>query len=159
MSCIIRPATIADLAVLTALENRTFNHDKISRRSLRNFLATSKNLLLVAGDPVVAYGLILFRRGSSLGRVYSLTVAPEARGQGYARRLMLALEEVAYQRGIVALRLEVAKSNPAAIQLYHSLGYQLIKSLPGYYQNGDEALRMEKALAPDSHSSPGPLGL
>lgn len=146
MSPSVRQATTADLDALTALENRTFTSDKISRRSFRHFLDTSQNALLVIGDPVIAYGLILFHRGTSLARVYSLTVAPEARGQGHARRLMLALEEAACQRDALFLRLEVATHNQAAIHLYRSLGYRPIKQLPGYYEDGGDALRMEKPL-------------
>lgn len=146
MALPVRQAAPADLEALVALENRTFTTDKISRRSFRHFLDTTQNTLLVVGEPVIAYGLILFHRGTSLARVYSLAVAPEARGQGHARTLMSALEEAACKRDALFLRLEVATVNQAAIALYQSLGYQPIKHLAGYYEDGGDALRMEKPL-------------
>src|SRR5690606_4682946 len=146
MSDSVRKAGLNDLEALVALENQCFSTDKISRRSFRHFLETTQNSLLVAGEPILAYGLILFHRGTSLARVYSLAVKPDARGKGYARALMEALEVEACKRDALFLRLEVATQNQAAITLYTQLGYKPIRRLPGYYEDGGDALRLEKPL-------------
>ncbi|WP_339616979.1 GNAT family N-acetyltransferase/peptidase C39 family protein [uncultured Gilvimarinus sp.] len=146
MTSSVRPAQLSDLDALVALENSSFSGDRISRRSFKHFLDTEQNQILVIDQPVQAYVLILFRRGTSLARIYSLAVAPQTRGRGLARSLMQAAEVCARQRDALFLRLEVADTNAAAIGLYHSLGFRPIKQLAGYYENGGDALQLEKRL-------------
>ncbi|WP_049722864.1 GNAT family N-acetyltransferase/peptidase C39 family protein [Gilvimarinus polysaccharolyticus] len=150
-----RPAQMSDLDALVALENSSFMGDKISRRSFKHFLDTEQNQILVIDQPVQAYVLILFRRGTSLARIYSLAVAPEARGRGLARALMEAAEACARLRGALFLRLEVADSNEPAIGLYRSLEFRPIKQLAAYYENGADALQLEKRLERNIRSNSG----
>ena len=153
MTPTVRPALLSDLDALVALENSSFSGDRISRRSFRHFLDTEQNQLLVIDQPVRAYALILFRRGTSLARIYSLAVAPDARGAGLARALMAAAETCARDRDALFLRLEVADTNQAAIGLYRSLGFHPIKQLAGYYENGGDALQLEKRLERNTRAS------
>ncbi|WP_041522101.1 GNAT family N-acetyltransferase/peptidase C39 family protein [Gilvimarinus agarilyticus] len=154
MTPTVRPALLSDLDALVALENSSFSGDRISRRSFRHFLDTEQNQLLVIDQPVRAYVLILFRRGTSLARIYSLAVAPDARGAGFARALMAAAEACARHRDALFLRLEVADTNQAAIGLYRSLGFHPIKQLAGYYENGGDAVQFEKRLGRDTQDNP-----
>lgn|SRR5690554_65174 len=146
MNSSVRIAHMSDLDALVRLENSSFKGDKISRRSFRHFLDTEQNQILVIDQPVQAYLLLLFRRGTSLARIYSLAVAPQARGRGLARTLMQAAESYARQRNALFLRLEVADTNEAAIGLYRSLGFRPIKHLASYYEDGADALQLEKRL-------------
>lgn len=145
-SSTVRRANRSDLEHLVALENRCFRTDKISRRSFRQFLESDLNQVLVIGETPVAYLVLLFRRGTSMARIYSLAVDELHRGQGLARTLLQAAEEVALQQRILFLRLEVATTNHGAISLYQAMGYHAIKRLEGYYQDGGDGLRLEKRL-------------
>lgn len=142
----LRTAQASDLDALVELEKRCFTTDRLSRRSLRHFLTGEQHQLLVCGEPVRAYILLLFRRGTSLARIYSLAVDPDWRGRGVARQLMQAAEQLARERQALFLRLEVAASNQAARALYSSLGYTIIDTLPEYYEDGGDGLRLEKRL-------------
>lgn len=51
-------------------------------------------------------------------------VAPDARGRGLGRRLLVELEDHARQAGANAVRLETNRSLREAIQLYRSTGYR-----------------------------------
>jgi ribosomal protein S18 acetylase RimI-like enzyme len=146
-----RPATLADLDDLVRLENRCFTSDRLSRRSFRHFITRSHGKLWVVDSPVVAYGLVLFRRGTSLARIYSLAVAPEGRGQGYAKQLMEAMESSAIDEGALFIRLEVADDNLGAMALYQRYGYEPIRRLSHYYENGHDGIRMEKRLHRNLH--------
>lgn len=95
--------TAADLSALVALEYRVFEADRVTRRSFRHFLADPRSDLIVAEGPapgnapeaepaLLGYALVLFRQGTSLARLYSLAVAPEARDRGLADRLMTAVK-------------------------------------------------------------------
>lgn len=142
----VRLASLTDLKDLTELENRCFQFDRISSRSFRYFLTKSQAEIWVVGQPVVAYGLVLFHSGTSLARIYSLAVAPEQRGQGLARTLMEALETSACEHQALFIRLEVADDNIGALKLYRSLGYDPIRRLHHYYEDGHDGIRLEKRL-------------
>jgi DNA-binding MarR family transcriptional regulator/GNAT superfamily N-acetyltransferase len=61
--------------------------------------------------------------GGDLAEVKRLWVAPAARGQGLARRLMAAVEDAAHQLCIRVLRLDTNSALPEAIQLYRKTGW------------------------------------
>jgi len=61
--------------------------------------------------------------GGDLAEVKRLWVAPAARGQGLARRLMAAVEDAAHQLRIRVLRLDTNSALPEAIQLYRKTGW------------------------------------
>jgi GNAT superfamily N-acetyltransferase len=68
------------------------------------------------------------------GEVKRMYVAPAARGRGYARALLTALEDTARAAGHPVLRLSTGEQQPEAIALYESSGY--IRTAPwGKYVN------------------------
>ena len=146
----IRDAGEADLAGLRSLEAQAFAADRLSRRSFRRLMASASVRLRVAGPPgaLLGYCMVLFRRGATVARLYSIAVAKAARGAGLAAALMADAERLAAARRCRALRLEVREDNAAALRLYRRLGYRPIGRRQGYYADGGDALRLEKALDP-----------
>ena len=59
-------------------------------------------------------------------------VAPWGRGHGLAKMITVAVEDAARAAGFRVLNLDVRETMGAAIQLYHSLGYQHFGSHPHY---------------------------
>ncbi len=145
---VLRAAQADDLEDLHALEQRCFSTDRLSRRRLRHWIgASNRELLIAVRDGVVlGYGLVLLHRGTRLARLYSLAVAPEARGLGLGRQLLGALESATARRGRLYMRLEVAEDNQQAIGLYQALGYVRFGTLSDYYQDHQNALRMQKRI-------------
>jgi len=145
----IRPVEKDDLDHLMGIEESAFSADRLSRRSMRAWIAKPHRVLLAAtlGGQFAGYVLVIHHQGARLGRVYSLAVIQEHRGKGIARLLMEESEAVAQSRGCAELRLEVAKGNPGAIALYRKLGYQEFGIYQDYYENHDDALRMQKRIA------------
>jgi ribosomal-protein-alanine acetyltransferase len=146
----IRPARLQDLESLVAIENRSFDVDRFSRRSFRYLLtkANAETLVYEEQDRVLAYVMLLFNTGTSLARLYSLAVDPVLRGKGIGSALIEAAEASAVGHDCIYLRLEVRRDNTTAIRLYEKLGYKRIGVLPDYYEDHMEALRHEKLLAP-----------
>lgn len=147
----VEPARSGDLDALVALEERAFTEDRISRRAWRHLLTRAHGEIMVVRAPAGAPGLwgaavLLLRRGSQAGRLYSLAVAPEARGRGLGRRLLHEVEARARAAACRTLRLEVRADNAAALELYRREGYQVVKPLPDYYARGAPGLRMERTL-------------
>lgn len=148
MTLAIRAAQRSDLNALDALEQRCFRGDRISRRRFAFWLSAPHGLLQIAsqGEQLLGYALVLLHKGTRLARLYSIAVAPEARGQGVAQALLAALEQQADERGRLFMRLEVAKSNHSAIALYQHLGYKVFGEYHDYYEDHDDALRMQKRI-------------
>ena len=85
-------------------------------------------ILLLArdGDAVVACAGARFTEGDlELTKVFTM---PAARGRGIARRLIVALEEVARDRGAHALRLDTRSDLVEACAMYESLGFRSVEA-------------------------------
>jgi ribosomal protein S18 acetylase RimI-like enzyme len=124
----LRPATTDDLDALTALEQRCFSSDRLSRRSFRKWLKRQHSGLIVAVDDdnaLAGYVLVLLQPGTRLARLYSIAVDPQQRGRNLGEKLMEAAEDYALLQRRPYLRLEVRKDNAAAIALYEKRGYRL----------------------------------
>ncbi|MEQ9104817.1 MAG: GNAT family N-acetyltransferase [Rhodothermales bacterium] len=74
------------------------------------------------GGDLVAFGQLVRkeRHRFHLGR---LIVAPDLRGQGFGRRLVMALMDHAVEQGASGISLNVDPANEAAIRLYSALGF------------------------------------
>ncbi len=144
----IRKGRLADIDALLTLEQSVFTVDHLSRRSFRNFLTSSHSVVMVAEHEgaVAGYVHILFRPGSKTARLYSIGVAAHAAGRGIGVALLRTGERAARRRGIGIMRLEVQLANRAAIARYKKSGYRHTGRLPGYYNDGSDALRYEKIL-------------
>ncbi len=145
---VLRLATLDDVDALYALEQQAFSSDRLSRRRLRHWVKASNGVLLLAekDQQILGYSLALLHRGTRLARLYSIAVSSEARGMGLGRSLLLRLEKEVADLGWLFMRLEVAKNNEAAISLYHSLGYTLFGIYNDYYEDHQDALRMQRRI-------------
>ncbi len=149
MNLNVRVATLADMPALLALEQQCFALDRLNQRNFHWMLARANACLMVAESDqrLLGYALLLFHRGTSMARLYSLAVAPDSRGLGLGQRLLSEAEAVAVAHACAYLRLEVRLDNPAAIALYEALGYRRFAEVPDYYEDHSGALRYEKCIA------------
>lgn len=145
----IRRARRADLAALVAIETASFTTDRLSRRSLKYFLAAANARIVVAEirGVLAGYALVAFRKGSASARLYSIATDPDFRGRNLGVALLRAAEKLARKRGVSSMRLEVRCRNRRAIALYEREGYRRFGRLEDYYEDGAPAFRYEKALA------------
>lgn len=150
MSLEFRPATRLDLPALLALEHQSFASDRLTPRSLRWMLAYANASLLLAerDGQTLGYALLLFHRGTSLARLYSIAVATQARGEGLGAQLLARAEDCAREHDCAYLRLEVRHDNPRAIALYEGHGYRRFAQVDDYYEDHASALRYEKRILP-----------
>lgn len=146
----IRKARRADLGAIDRIERLSFDADRFPRATLRRLLASPTAVCLVAvtGRDLVGYAAVLFRARTEVARLYSIAVDPAFRGAGAARRLLASVENLALRKGARALRLEVRASNKAGLSLYDRAGFTFLERKPGYYSDGEDAVRLEKRLRP-----------
>lgn len=144
----VRGAELVDLGAIERIEQESFSEDRLSRRSLRYLLTRARAMNLVAelAGRVVGYITVLIRSGSPSARVYSLAVDPEARGARIGARLLEAAEARVLSLGLDSMRLEVRADNGAAIHRYREAGYAQFAAEPGYYEDGETALKFSKTL-------------
>lgn len=145
----LRPALPSDLDALTALEQRCFSSDRLSRRSFRKWLKRQHAGLIVAeteAGELAGYALVLLQPATRLARLYSIAVDPQQRGRRLGETLLDAAEDYAHQQRRLYLRLEVRKDNASAIALYGKRGYQLFGHAEDYYEDHQDALRYQKRL-------------
>jgi GNAT superfamily N-acetyltransferase len=73
-------------------------------------------------------------------------VVPEARSQGFARRILAILEERAWTLGADRIVLETGQRQPEAIALYESAGYERIDGF-GHYRDAPLSVSFAKPRA------------
>ena len=90
---------------------------------------------------MVGFVGIDLRRAQKQAWIATLCVHPEYRRKGIASGLLANCEN---QIELPSIRLSVRISNIAAIRLYNKFGYENLEIWPEYYQDGEDALVMEK---------------
>jgi ribosomal-protein-alanine N-acetyltransferase len=81
---------------------------------------------------IVGYGIVAMGAGEA--HILNICIAGHVRGRGIGRRMMQLLLERSLQAGMQDVFLEVRPSNPHAISLYQSLGFNEVGRRRGYYQ-------------------------
>jgi ribosomal protein S18 acetylase RimI-like enzyme len=138
-------ATWRDLNDLHALEHDCFNHDAWSLLDLVGVLTlpSTSRLKAIAGDQMVGFIAGDIRKDEDLGWITTVGVLHEYRRMGLGKALMNASERD-MKMGRVCLC--VRKSNQPAITMYRSLGYHSVDVWQKYYEDGEDAMVMEKRL-------------
>ena len=86
--------------------------------------------------------------GPRIGEIESLAVLPGHRGRGLGGELLDGLERSLADQGVGDLVLGLLPGNAGAARLYERRGYRAFGAKAGYYEDGCDAVRYEKALSP-----------
>ncbi len=138
-------ASILDLTALRKLEIESFAKDAwplfdliavLTFPDVIRLKAVEDNQMVgfVAGDP---------RPREGWGWVATIAVDSRYQRRGIGRALLHACENTL---GVPRSRLTVRLSNHGAIAMYEKDGYKSIDLWKGYYNDGEDALLMEKEL-------------
>lgn len=148
MNPVFRLALLDDVKALLALEQQCFTTDRLNSRNFQWMINRANGQLIVAecDGQLLGYAVVLFHRGTSLARLYSIAIAAQARGIGLGKQLLERIEASALEHDCAYVRLEVRTDNPAAIALYERHGYRRFALIHDYYQDHTDALRLEKRI-------------
>jgi len=80
------------------------------------------------------------------GHVVSIAVLPEGRRKGVAKALMTAAMNGMRNYKAKICYLEVRATNEPGVTLYKKLGFEVSRTLNGYYSDGEDAFLMTKIL-------------
>ena len=136
----IRPMTRRDVPRVHELERICFRTPWTKLAlfgELRNEVAHYR--VVVLGGKIIGYGgmWVLFEEA----HLTNVAVAPEYRGNGYGKELLLSMMACAKDCGATMMTLEVRQSNLAAQSLYRQMGFVQNGHRPRYYSDtGEDAL-------------------
>jgi len=139
----IIPASILDLNALRKLERICFEKDSWPLFDLIAVLTFPDVVRLKAVEDDQMVGFVAGDPRPSQGFSWMATIAvlPEYRQRGIGRALLLACEA---QLPTPRIKLSARASNHAAINLYEQEGYHTTDIWRAYYNDGENAIVMEK---------------
>lgn len=130
----IEIATLCDLPILMDIETAS-HYRPWSASLMERYLGQNAVLVLRHQRMVCGFAIVTVVAGE--GELLNISVAPESRGQGFARQLLLAVEDKARVQRAERIFLEVRESNQAAIHLYERHGYCQTGVRPRYYPTAE----------------------
>lgn len=143
----LRPMRESDLDAVMSIEQMAYPYPwtrGIFRDCLR---ADYPAWVLDNSERIIGYGVLSVAADEA--HVLNVCVSPDLHGQGHGRRLLRSLMQIARARKVQRLFLEVRPSNPSAIALYDSEGFNEIGRRPRYYpakQGQEDAIVMAMEL-------------
>jgi ribosomal-protein-alanine N-acetyltransferase len=138
----VRKMRAEDAHAVVAIESETFSSPWRRETFLELIDRTTAELLvMVHGDEeVVGYAVLWCILDQ--GEIANIAIASHMRGRGLGRQLLTEVLDVARDRGVATVFLEVRESNAAALSLYHSFGFAQVGQRRGYYDRPREDARI-----------------
>jgi ribosomal-protein-alanine N-acetyltransferase len=141
----IRQAERADLLEVFRIERVTFPQPW-PFSAFESFLGERGFLVAEAGSTGAVVGYVVSdttpNYGRDIGHVKDLAIHPDARRRGLGRTLLGRALDALGAEGAALVKLEVRASNDAAVALYRSEGFEPLRRIPRYYENGEDAYVM-----------------
>jgi ribosomal-protein-alanine N-acetyltransferase len=152
----LRPFKLADLEQVINInrvclpENYTnFFFTDLYERFPESFIVAEEN-----GEAIgyimcrIEIGLSSFQRLgiAKKGHVISVAVLPEYRRQGVGQALVQEAMRAMLHSKAKECYLEVRVSNMPAVNLYKKLGFKILRTIGGYYADGEDAYIMSQRL-------------
>lgn len=144
---VMRQMQEADLSSIVAIETLAYSFPWTLNIFCDCLRMGYSSCVLTRDDEVVGYGLMSVGAGEA--HILNLCVHPTYQRRGYGRCLLEFLLEMANERGVEAVFLEVRPSNVAAHQLYLQAGFSQVGVRHNYYpahQGREAALILTRSL-------------
>jgi ribosomal-protein-alanine N-acetyltransferase len=148
----LRPLHARDLDALMKVENRAYEFPW-TEGIFRDCLSAGYECwVLEDGGELLGYGVLSAAAGEA--HILNVCVAVEHQGRGHGRMLVRRLLDLARWHRVTQVFLEVRPSNPNAMALYHSEGFNEIGRRTNYYpakKGREDAIVMGLELLPPQH--------
>lgn len=148
---VVRRAERADLLAVSRIEQAVFAQPW-SSSAFEGFLGEPTFLVATLDGEVVGYVVadVTPNYGRDVGHVKDLAVRPDVQGNGIGRTLLQRAVLGVTIAGATVITLEVRRSNERAISLYRDEGFEPVRRFPGYYDDGECALVLQKRVSSPS---------
>ncbi len=138
----------SDIDEILVLEELCFPDDPWSRLSFEKEVDNSLSVFFVARDEetgsIIGYGGIWLMY--DVADITNLAVHPDYRHEGIGQKLLQLLVQIAREKKMTAITLEVRESNLPAQKLYESAGFVYCGTRKRYYQGVEDAKIMTLEL-------------
>jgi ribosomal-protein-alanine N-acetyltransferase len=145
----IDAASAADVAAIVAIGDGQPSEDECRAELVRPW----SHAWVVRDEADAPLAFVVFWSVVDETHVLYLGTRADRRRRGLARALMGEVLAHGKRGHVRQVLLEVRRSNVAAVSLYESLGFKLVRVRASYYRDGEDALEM--ALHPDTAAPPG----
>lgn len=147
MHAAIRKATDADVDRLVILEGLSGVAERTAEAYRHELSLTWSRVLVLELPHIGVVASAVYWVIEDEVELHWITVHPEQRRLGLARRLLEAMKVEALSLKAARILLEVRRGNDSARSLYRAYGFGEIGVRSGYYQsNGEDAIVMELRL-------------
>lgn len=130
-----------------------WSRESILREVTEN--ACARYVVLREDGKVIAYAGVWFILDE--GHITNIAVHPDKRRMGYGERVCREMIQLAADSGMNWMTLEVRRSNKAAQELYHKLGFIDVGYRKRYYENTEDALVMALEHMPEANPDNDPF--
>ena len=146
----VRRLRMADLDRIMEIERASFGDEAYDRNLFAEFFRKCGELFLVveSGRKVSGY-MVTCIRGEQ-AELVSVAVDPAARGRGAASALMESTLRRLRRRGTARIGLVVKATNHEARAFYERYGFEKVRKVPRYYEDGADGWRIFSRLRLES---------
>src|SRR5271157_2846013 len=138
----------ADIDQILEIEQSSFNHfDAYSLADFERWYHCNPDLCIVAEVNGCIAGYVITRILHRIGDLASLVINPAYRRRGIGTVLLDTIERRLEEYGVNKINLEVRKTNLTELAFWLNMGFVPFGTLPGFYEDGEDAIRMRKILA------------
>jgi ribosomal-protein-alanine N-acetyltransferase len=117
-----RPMVMRDVEAVAAIEATAYSHPWTRGNFIDSLAAGYLAEVLVSHDAGIV-GYFVAMPGVDELHLLNVTVAPAWQGLGHGQHLLQVVQDLARQRGLASLWLEVRQSNTRARALYGRIGF------------------------------------
>jgi ribosomal-protein-alanine acetyltransferase len=142
----IRPARPGDIDEICAIEGSWAATPHWTRRQFEREIGREGSLFLVMEEGRAPAGYAVAWAVAGEAQIFDIAVSPGLVRRGVGRALLEALLEAARSAGCARATLEVGEANSPARRLYESQGFVVVGRRAKYYNDGSDALLMDKEL-------------
>ena len=147
----LRTATLDDLPKILRIEQQVHSAPWVESHFQAELTKPYSHFLLLTDDDTdteIAGYLVCWLMFDEC-QILNLAVDLPYRGLGFAKQLIRKSAQLANQKGIKKVVLEVRKSNLPAIQLYQGMQFVITHVRKGFYANGEDAYHMTLSMEED----------
>lgn len=139
-----RPGSLEDIEALVAIERQTYPEPWTEQHFKSELEKPYSQLLLLTDDEtdskVAGYAVFWFMFDEC--DLHNLVVSLPYRGLGFGKKMLQQVIHQASKKGVKKVRLEVRKSNEAAISLYQYCQFSIHHVRKKFYSNQEDAYTM-----------------
>lgn len=144
---LLRPMQTADLDAVMRIERKIYLHPW-TRGNFRDSLNAGYSCWIYQfAQSIVGYAVMMVATDEA--HLLNLSIAAKWQRQGWGKKLLQQMVDLARQYRARAMLLEVRPSNVAALGLYQGFGFKRIALRRGYYPAGadrEDAILLELRL-------------